>query len=108
MSISEGFGWTNCGRIRLDARDDCDKVARYFMEAQMPRPRRTDDGLTKFQRYRQRQSHRGMKQVRIWVPDPHRPEFAAEARRQGLLLCGRPEEAEALEFIAAAVAWPEA
>jgi len=44
-----------------------------------------------------------MKELRRWVPDPHQPEFAAEARRQGLLLRGRPEEAEALDFIAASV-----
>jgi hypothetical protein len=73
----------------------------------MPRPKQADDGLTKFQRYRQQQLHRGMKQIRIWVPDPHRPEFAAEARRQGLLLRGRAEEAEALDFIAAAFEAPE-
>ncbi len=73
----------------------------------MPRSRRIEDGLTKFQRYRQQQQHRGMKQLRIWVPDPNRPEFIEEARRQGLSLRGRPEEAEALEFIAAAVEWPE-
>ena len=66
-----------------------------------------DDGLTKFQRYRRQQQHRGMKQLRIWVPDPHRPEFASVARRQGILLRQRPEEAEALDFIAAAFEWPE-
>jgi hypothetical protein len=77
------------------------------METAMPRPKSADDGLSKFQRYRQQQQHRGMKQLRIWVPDPHRPEFAAEAKRQGLLLRGRPEEAEALDFIAAATEWPE-
>lgn len=49
-----------------------------------------------------------MKQLRIWVPDPHLPEFAAEARRQGLLLRGRPEETDALDFIASAIDWPEA
>ncbi|KQW29488.1 hypothetical protein ASE36_13770 [Rhizobium sp. Root274] len=76
------------------------------MEDAMPRPKSADDGLTKFQRYRQQQQHRGMKQLRIWVPDPHKPEFAAEAQRQGLLLRGRPEEAEALDFIAAATEWP--
>ena len=43
-----------------------------------------------------------MKQLRLWVPDPHRPEFAAEAKRQGLSLRGRAEETEALGFIAAA------
>lgn len=73
----------------------------------MPRPKQTEDGLTKFQRYRQQQQRRGMKQLRIWVPDPNRPEFAAEARRQGLSLRGRAEEAEALDFIGAAFEWPE-
>jgi hypothetical protein len=71
----------------------------------MPRPKQTDDGLTKFQRYRQQKAHNGMKLLRVWVPDPHRPEFAAEAQRQGLLLRAAPEEAEALEFIAAAFPW---
>lgn len=48
-----------------------------------------------------------MKLLRVWVPDPHRPEFAAEARRQGRLLHGAPEEADALGFIASAFEWPE-
>jgi hypothetical protein len=74
----------------------------------MARPRRTDDGLSKFQRYRRERQRSGMKQLRIWTHDPHRPEFAAEAKRQGLILRGRAEEAEALDFIAAAVEWPEA
>ena len=82
-------------------------VTRNLMETAMPRPKSADDGLSKFQRYRQQQRDRGMKQLRIWVPDPHRPEFAAEAKRQGLILRGRPEEAEALDFIAAATEWPE-
>jgi Protein of unknown function (DUF3018) len=73
----------------------------------MPRMKQTDDGLSKFQRYRQRQQNRGMKQVRLWVPDPTQPEFAAEAARQGALLQGRAEEAEALAFVGAAVEWPE-
>lgn len=73
----------------------------------MPRPKQTEDGLTKFQRYRQQQQRRGMKQLRIWVPDPNRPEFAAEAKRQGRSLRGRAEESEALGFIGAAFEWPE-
>jgi len=74
----------------------------------MPRTKHTtDDGLTKYQRYRQQQQRKGMKLLRVWVPDPHRPEFAAEARRQGLLLRGAPEETETLEFISAVVEWPE-
>ena len=74
----------------------------------MPRTKRTTgDGMNKFQRYRLRQTHRGMKLLRIWVPDPHTPEFAKEAERQGRLLCGRPEETEAMDFIEAVFEWPE-
>jgi Protein of unknown function (DUF3018) len=48
-----------------------------------------------------------MKMLRIWVPDPTRPEFFSEAKRQGELLRGRPEEREALDFIETAFEWPE-
>jgi hypothetical protein len=58
-----------------------------------------DDGLNKFQRYRASRKARGMKLVRIWVPDPHAPGFRAEAERQAALLRGAPEELEALDFI---------
>ena len=64
-------------------------------------------GLSKFQRYRKAQHNRGMKLLRVWVPDPHRPEFAKEAERQAKLLRRRPEEQEALAFIEAAFKWPE-
>ncbi len=65
------------------------------------------DGLSKFQRYRNAQRGRGMKLLRIWVPDPQWPGFAEEAERQAKLLRGRPEEREALDFIEAAFPWPE-
>jgi len=73
----------------------------------MPRPKQTDDGLNKLQRYRLQKAHRGMKLLRVWVPDPNRPEFAAEAKRQGRLLRGQPEEIETLEFIGALMECPE-
>jgi antidote-toxin recognition MazE-like antitoxin len=74
----------------------------------MPRTKRVpDDGLTKFQRYRRGQRNKGMKLLRVWVPDPKRPEFAKEAERQAKLLRGRVEEKEALAFIEAAFRWPE-
>lgn len=68
----------------------------------MPRPAR-DDGLDKFRRFRANQKEAGMKLVRVWVPDPHSPEFAAKARREAELLRGAPEEQEALDFIEAAM-----
>ena len=58
--------------------------------------------VSKFQRFRARRAAAGMKLLRIWVPDPKAPGFAAEARRQGELLRGQPDEAEALRFIEAA------
>jgi hypothetical protein len=67
----------------------------------MPRPAR-DDGTDKFRRFRTNRKATGMKLVRIWVPDPHSPEFAAKARREAELLRGAPEEQEALDFIEAA------
>jgi hypothetical protein len=74
----------------------------------MPRPKPAlKDGLTKFQRYRRAQTDKGLKQQRVWVPDPTRPEFAKEAARQARLLRGRPEEGEALAFIEAAFPWPD-
>jgi Antitoxin MazE-like len=68
----------------------------------MPRPPHAEDGLDKFRRYRATRRARGMKLLRVWVPDPHAPGFREEAQRQASLLRGAPEEREALEFIAAA------
>ena len=74
----------------------------------MPRAKpQAKNGLTKFQRYRRAQASRGMRLLRVWVPDTTRPEFAEEAARQARLLRDRPEEAEALSFIEAAFPWPE-
>ncbi|MBF0555511.1 MAG: antitoxin MazE family protein [Nitrospirae bacterium] len=74
----------------------------------MPHAKRTTgDGLSKFQRYRRTQRNKGMKLLRVWVPDTHRPEFAKEAERQARLLRGRPEEKEALDFINSAFLWPD-
>lgn len=49
-----------------------------------------------------RATRKGMKMLRIWVPDTKAPGFAAEARRQAALLRDAPEEREALDFIEAA------
>lgn len=57
--------------------------------------------MDKFKRYRARQKARGMKLVRIWVPDPNAPGFKAEARRQARVLRSAPEQKEALDFIEA-------
>jgi hypothetical protein len=58
-----------------------------------------DDGQDKFRRYRATQKQRGMKLLRVWVPDPHAVGFLEEARRQAALLHCQPEERDALDFI---------
>jgi hypothetical protein len=68
---------------------------------------RPDDGLSKFRRYRANQQARGMKLLRVWVPDPRAPGFREEAERQARLLRGAPEEAEALDFIEAVAEWDQ-
>ena len=74
----------------------------------MPHPSRPADGPDKFRRYRASKRASGMKLVRLWMPDPRTPGFAAEAERQAALLRGAPEEADALAFIEAAADWGDA
>src|SRR3954465_4711211 len=74
----------------------------------MPRPAKRDEHPDKFARYRATQRTRGMKLLRIWVPDPNAPGFQEEAERQAALLQGAPEEAETIAFIEAVAAWPTA
>jgi hypothetical protein len=71
-------------------------------ETTMPRAAR-DDRPDKFRQYRARRKAAGMKLVRIWVPDPRSPEFAAMAEREAAALRGAPDEQEALDFIEAAM-----
>ncbi len=46
----------------------------------------------KVQRYRPNKNAAGMKLLRIWVPDPNAPGFAAEARREAEILRGASVE----------------
>jgi len=66
-----------------------------------------DDGAKKLQRHRNAKPERGMKLLRIWVPDPKAKGFREEALRQAALLAGAPEEADALDFIGSAAEWPQ-
>ncbi len=61
--------------------------------------------LDKFSRYRERQRAKGLKEVRMWLPDPAAPGFKEEVARQAALLRGAPEEIEIMNFINAS--WAE-
>jgi len=60
----------------------------------------------KVREHRQRLRAQGMRPIQIWVPDVHAPEFAAEARRQSLLLAQSPEESDIQAFIDSVYEWP--
>ena len=61
----------------------------------------------KVREHRQRLRDQGMRPIQIWVPDVHAPGFAAEARRQSLLVAQGPEEAEIQAFIDSVYEWPD-
>jgi hypothetical protein len=43
-------------------------------------------------RYRERVRAKGLRQIQLWVPDTRSPQFAAECRRQSLLVADDPAE----------------
>jgi len=60
---------------------------------------------TRIQRFRARRKAQGMKELRLWVPDTNRPEFAREMKRQLTLVESHPEDKETLTFIENAADW---
>ena len=56
---------------------------------------------SKFQKYRANKQRKGLKLVRLWLPDPKSAAFRRSIRRQCLALRGTPAEREALDFIEA-------
>jgi hypothetical protein len=53
----------------------------------------------KVRAHRERLAAQGLRPIQIWVPDTRAPEFAAEARRQSLLVAASPHAAEDQAFI---------
>jgi hypothetical protein len=47
-------------------------------------------------RYRERMRERGFRQIQLWVPDTRSPAFAAECRRQSLLVASDPADEEVM------------
>lgn len=58
--------------------------------------------------YRRRMRARGYRPVQIWVPDVRTKEFAAEARRQAMLIAQGDRCSDDQEFVeAVSVPWDE-
>ena len=49
--------------------------------------------------HRRRLREQGLRPIQIWVPDVRSPEFAAEARRQSLLIANSPYAEEDQAFV---------
>lgn len=45
-------------------------------------------GRDNVRRYRERMRAKGLRQIQLWVPDTRSTAFAAECRRQSLLIAG--------------------
>ncbi len=71
------------------------KRKRAAARAQQPR------SADRVRKHRAKMRHAGMKLLQIWVPDPAQKGFAAECRRQSLLLRKDPHEREILAELAA-------
>lgn len=54
-------------------------------------------------RYRDKMRAQGFRPIQIWVPDTRSPKFAAECRRQSLLLANDTAEREILAELEAAL-----
>lgn len=61
----------------------------------------------KVRAHRERLRRQGLRPIQIWVPDVRTTEFAAEARRQSLLIAQSPEEADDQAFVDAISCWPD-
>ncbi|NLG54568.1 MAG: antitoxin MazE family protein [Rhodococcus sp.] len=56
--------------------------------------------------YRRKMRERGFRPVQVWVPDVRSEEFAAEARRQSLLLAAADARSDDQDFVeAVATPW---
>jgi len=65
----------------------------------MPRSAQPVSSRAKVAAHRARLRAQGMRPIQIWVPDVRSPEFAAEARRQSLLIAASPQEADDQAFV---------
>jgi hypothetical protein len=58
--------------------------------------------------YRRRMRERGLRPVQVWVPDVRTEAFAAEARRQALIVARADEDGDDQEFVEAiSTGWDE-
>ena len=65
----------------------------------MPPAAKPRSSRAKVAAHRERLRAQGLRPITIWVPDVRSPEFAAEARRQSLLIANSPYAEEDQAFV---------
>lgn len=60
-------------------------------------PGDSSDNTHRNRRYRERMRAKGLRQIRLWVPDTRSMAFVAECRRQSLLVADDPAEREIMD-----------
>jgi hypothetical protein len=60
----------------------------------------------KVRAHREKLRKQGLRPIQIWVPDTRSPEFAEEARRQGLVVARSQYAKEDQEFVDSISIWP--
>jgi Protein of unknown function (DUF3018) len=65
----------------------------------MPPAAKPKSSRAKVAAHRERLRAQGLRPITIWVPDVRSPEFAAEARRQSLLIANSPYAEEDQAFV---------
>ena len=68
-------------------------------------PARSQTSRDKVRAHREKLRSQGLRPIQIWVPDVRSPEFAAEARRQSLLVANSPSAKEDQDFIDSISIW---
>lgn len=68
---------------------------------------KTDPSRERVQTHRNRLRAAGLKPVQLWVSDPKAPGFAAECRRQSLMIQNDPNETHDLEMLTEIADWIE-
>ena len=59
---------------------------------------KSESAPDKFRRYRAAKREQGLREIRLWVPDTRNPDILARLKRDGDILRGLPQQAEANEF----------
>jgi len=68
-------------------------------------PKSARSSRDKVRAHRRRLRRQGLRPIQIWVPDVNSPAFAAEARRQSLVVARSPHAKEDQDFIDAISDW---